>query len=76
MKGVVYALLVCPPIAVPPVGTVYHLYCPATPPNALSVMAADPQEEFPDVLGAVGIVLIVAVTDVLALSHVPLLMLT
>jgi hypothetical protein len=76
MTGVVYILLVSPVIDVPPVDAVYHRYCPAEPPVALSVMAAEPHEEFPVVLGAVGMVLMVAVTDVLVLSQVPLLMLT
>ena len=76
ITGVVYALFVCPAIGVPPDDTVYHRYCAAEPPEALSVIAADPQEALPVVPGADGIVLIVAVTEVLAPSQVPLLILT
>ena len=65
---------VCPAIGDPPEETVYHLYCPADPPDEVNVKAALPQEELPVVDGADGIVLIVAVTEVLELSQTPLLM--
>jgi hypothetical protein len=70
--GVVYEALVCPAIAVPPVETVYHRYCPALPPEALSMTAEEPHAEAPVVEGAAGMVLIVAMTEVLALSQNPL----
>ena len=66
--------MVCPAIAVPFVATVYQRYCPLVAPMAVRDRVAGPQDEFPDVLGAVGDVLIVAVTGVRVLSHVPLLM--
>ncbi len=52
---------------------VYHLYCPALPPLAVNVTADDPHAEAPVTVGAVGTPPIVAVTDVLVLSQVPLL---
>lgn len=61
-------------MAVPPVATLYHLYCPATPPAALNVRLAAMQDELPVVVGAEGIVLIVATTALRAPSHEPLLM--
>ena len=63
-------------MAVPPVATLYHLYCPAIPPAALSVRLAAAQDEFPVVVGAVGNVLTVAMTADRGPSQVPLLMLT
>ena len=63
-------------MAVPPVGTVYHRYCPAAPPAAESVTAPVPQRAALVVVGAAGIVLMVAVTAVRVLSQVPLLMAT
>ena len=63
-------------MAVPPVGTVYHRYCPALPPEALNVTAEGPQAALPVVDGAEGMVLMVATTMVLLLSQVPLLILT
>ena len=63
-------------MAVPPVGTVYHLYCPAVPPAAESVTVPVPHRLFPVVVGEVGIGLMVAITIVRALSQVPLLMAT
>ena len=74
--GVVYVLLVCPAMAVPPVVTVYQRYCPVVPPEADSVRLAVVQEELPVVEGADGGVLMVAVTAVRVLSHVPLLIAT
>ncbi len=74
MAGVLYAAFVCPAMAVPPVGTVYQRYCPALPPEAVTVTDDVPQALPPVVVGAVGIVLTVATTDVRALSHKPLLM--
>ena len=68
--------MVCPGIAVPPVGTVYHLYCPELPPEALTVTAEGPQATLLVVDGAAGIELMVATASVLVLSQVPLLMLT
>ena len=59
-------------MAVPPVATVYHLYWPLVPPDAVSVTAPVPHDELPVVVGAV-VELIVATTGVLALSQVPLL---
>ena len=70
-SGVVKVALVCPAMDVPPVGTVYHLYCPAAAPAALNVNAADPHEDAPVVVGGVGERLIVAITGVRALSQVP-----
>jgi PAB1-binding protein PBP1 len=72
--GVVYELFVSPGMAVPPVGNVYHRYCPLVPPVTESVIAPDPQKlPLTGEEGAVGMGLIVAVTRVRALSHVPLL---
>ena len=59
-------------MAVPPDETVYHLYCPALPPAAVNTTLAGLQPEAPVVVGAAGIVLIVATTSVRVLSHVPL----
>ena len=67
--------MVCPAIAVPPVGTVYHLYCPALPPAALSATVPFPHRLFPVVVGAGGVVFMVAIAGVLVLSQVPLLIL-
>ena len=66
-------LLVCPAMAVPPVATVYHRYCPAVPPAPLSVRLAATQEAFPVVVGVVGFALTVIVTDVVntSLTAVP-----
>ena len=69
-----YVLLVCPVMAVPPEATVYHRYWPFVPPAAVSVRVAALHEEAPVVVGALGGVLIVPVTAVRVLSHVPLLM--
>ena len=63
-------------MAVPPVGTVYQRYCPAAPPAAESVTVPVPHRAPPVVVGAVGSVLIVAVTGVRALSQVPLFIAT
>ena len=71
--GVVYAFDVSPAIDDPPDDTVYHRYCPADPPEALNVNAALPHDEFPVVVGDVGMVLIVATTAVRELSQTPLL---
>ena len=71
-----YELFTSPVIAVPPVDTAYHRYCPLVPPDALSVRDAVPQLEAPVAVGAVGGVLICAITEVLVLSQVPLLMAT
>ena len=65
---------VCPAIAVPPVGTVYQRYCPAEPPVAVKVTVPGPQLDPGVTPGAAGIGLIVATTDVLLLSQVPLSM--
>ena len=69
-----YVFAVSPTIGEPPDDNVYHRYCPADPPEALNVNAALPHEEFPVVVGAVGMVLIVATTAVRELSQTPLLM--
>ena len=61
---------------VPPVDTAYQRYCPAVPPEADKVRLAVVQEKFPVTEGAAGAVLMVAVTAVRVLSHVPLLMAT
>ena len=66
--------LVCPAMAVPFVATVYQRYCPLVAPVAVRVSAAGPQDALPDTPGAVGSVLMMAVTAVRVLSHVPLLM--
>ena len=71
-----YVALVCPAMAVPPVGTVYQRYCPAEPPLAVSVTVPGPQFDPGVTPGALGMGLIVATTDVLLLSHVPLLIAT
>ena len=52
--GVVYVLFVSPEMAVPPVATVYHRYCPLVPPDAVSVSAALPHEVLLVVVGAAG----------------------
>ena len=74
IAGVLYVLLVCPAIAVPPVGRVYQRYCPAAPPAAVSIRLAAVHDALPVVVGAAGGVLMVAITAVQILSHVPLLM--
>ena len=71
--GVVKLLLVCPLIAAPPVATVYQRYCPFVAPEALIIIAEGEQPDAPVVVGAVGMGLIVAITEVRALSQVPLL---
>lgn len=68
-------MFVAPAIAVPPVATVYQLYWPLVPPEAVSVIVTDGQPLAPVAVGA-GVMTSVAVTGVLALSHVPLLMAT
>ncbi|MBN8651008.1 MAG: hypothetical protein J0L67_06260 [Cytophagales bacterium] len=74
--GVVNVLLVWPAMAVPPVASVYHLYCPAAPPAAVSVTLAARHDSAPVVVGALGGILIVAVTVVRVPSQNPLLMAT
>ena len=75
MEGVVYELFVSPGMAMPPVGNVYHLYCPFVPPETETVTAAVPHElPLTGRVGAVGMGLMVAVTGVRVLSHVPVLM--
>ena len=69
-------LFVCPAMAVPPVGTVYHRYCPAAPPAAVSVTVPVPHRAAAVVVGAAGIVLTVAVTAVRVLSQIPLFIAT
>ena len=69
-------LLVCPAMAVPPVGTVYQRYCPAAPPAAESVTVPLPHRAALVVVGAVGIVFMVAVTAVRVLSQMPLFIAT
>ena len=76
MVGVVNELLVCPLIAVPPVGTVYQRYRPLAPPEALSVAVDGLQTVAPVVAGADGKGFMVAVTAVLVLSHVPVFIAT
>ena len=63
-------LLVCPVIAVPPVATVYHLYCPLVPPDADSVITEFEQPEAPVVVGALGMLLTIAATATRLLSQV------
>ena len=60
-------------MAVPFVATVYQRYCPFVPPEAVSVRLAGVHDALPVVVGAVGGVLIVAVTAVRVLWQVPLL---
>lgn len=75
MEGVVYELFVSPGMAVPPVGKVYHRYCPLVPPETETVTVPAPHE-LPLIgdEGTGGIELIVAVTLVrVALSHPPML---
>ena len=74
MEGVTKELFVSPAIAVPPEETVYHRYCPLAPPAAFNVTEPLPHWLAPEVVGAVGSVLMVAVTAVRELSHIPLLM--
>ena len=69
-------LFVSPLIGKPPEGTVYHLYWPALPPDAVNVMAAGSHEELPIAVGAEGMGWMVAVTEVLVDSQTPLSMLT
>ncbi len=68
-----YVLLVSPEIATPPVGTVYQRYCPAAPPDAVNVTFPVPHRDAPVVVGAAGIVFMVATTSVRVLSQSPLL---
>ena len=58
-------------MAVPPVDTVYHLYCPFAPPEAVKVNVFPAHALAPVVVGG-GEVDMVADTCVRALSHVPL----
>ena len=67
-----YVALVCPAMAVPPVGTVYQRYCPAEPPLAVSVTVPGPQLDPGVTPGAAGIGLIVATTELRGPSQVPL----
>ena len=69
-------LFTSPAKAVPPEATVYHLYCPFVPPIALKVTLPGKHDSPPVVVGAVGNVLMVAVTGVRALSQVPLFIAT
>jgi len=66
--------LVCPLIGVPPIATVYQRYCPLVPLEAFRIIADREQPDAPVVMGAVGIRLMVAITEVRLLSHVPLSM--
>jgi len=75
-EGVEYVELVCPGIPVPPVAAVYQMYCPFVPPDAVNVTEEFIQPAALVVVGAEGRGLIVAVTGVRVLSHVPLVMLT
>ncbi len=75
-NGVVYVLFVSPEMAAPPDGVVYHRYNPGDPPDADNVTGDDEQLLAPVVVGALGGILIVAVTLVLVLSHVLLLIAT
>jgi hypothetical protein len=74
MEGVIKELFVSPAKAVPPEETVYHRYCPLVPPDAFNVREPIPHRLTAEVVGAVGVVLMVAVTAVRELSHIPLLM--
>lgn len=65
-------LFCCVASGVPPVDTVYHLYCPADPPDAVNVMDVPEQPDPPVVTGAEGVVRMDAVTAVRLLSQ-PLL---
>ena len=58
----------------PPVATVYQRYWPLLPPLAESVALAAEHNTMLATVGGVTVGLIVAVTAVLVLSHVPLLM--
>ena len=70
MLGVTKLELVCPVMGDPPVATVYHLYWPAEPPDAFSVSEPEPQAAAPVTVGAMGKLLMVAVTELRLLSHV------
>ena len=59
-------------MAVPPVATEYHRYCPFVPPEALRLMDEGPQAAAGVVVGAEGNGVMVAVTGVRAPSQVPL----
>jgi len=61
-------------IAVPPVATVYHLYCPLVPPEALSVREATPHDDAPVIEGEAGSAVMVAATATRALSQDPIKM--
>lgn len=74
MEGVIKALFTSPTIAVPPVATVYHRYCPLLPPDALKIIDDGPQAAADVAVGAVGNGMMVAVTEVRAPSQVPLSM--
>ena len=74
IEGVVRELFVSPAIAVPPEETEYHRYCPLVPPAAFNVTEPFPHWLAPEVVGASGSVLIVAVTAVRELSQLPELM--
>ncbi len=69
-------LFVCPAMAVPPVATVYHRYCPGVPPAAVRVIELVPQEELLVVVGAMGNVRMLAVTALRVPSQPPLLIRT
>ena len=60
-----YVALVCPAMAVPPVGTVYQRYCHAEAPLAHSVTVPGPQLDPGVTRGTAGYGLIVAMADVL-----------
>ena len=60
-------------MAVPPVATEYHRYCPFVPPKAFSVMDEGPHAAADVVVGAEGNGIMDAVAEERALSHVPLL---
>ena len=74
MEGVVYELFVSPGMGVPPFSAVYQRYCPFVPPETETVTVPAPHElPLTGRVGAVGMGLVVAVTCVRVLSHVPLL---
>ena len=64
-------LFVSPVMEIPPVAALYHRYCPTDPPDADKITEEDTQPVAAVVTGAIGGVLIVAITDERTLSHMP-----
>ena len=67
---------VSPMLAIPPLSTSYHLYCPSVPPAAVNTAVPSAHTVTSDAEGGANAALSVAVTGTLSLSQEPLLIAT